>query len=700
MKYFIVFSFSFFTLTLASQSVGIGTATPDSSAILDLSSTNKGFLMPRMTTALRDAIPDPVQGLKIFNTDDRCEDTWDGTKWSKNCDYSSIRDTILPADRWTELESIPTDKERYSGFCFAIGDKIYLGMGFQLPNPDALDVWEYDIILQNWTRKNDFPGDIRQNVFSFTHGGNGYIIGGNFGLGEVWQYNPNADTWIQKTSHPNGVRNAPAGFVIGDKAYIGSGEITNAEFSNDFWEYNITNDSWTQKANIPGNARKWATGFAVNGKGYIGLGRGPTFSIWNKDMYEFDPNNGTNGTWTQKQDYPVMTPSTGVNAVVNFVIDNKIYIGTGRLDDSATNDFYKFDPLSAGNQWTAINDFVGIPRLASLFTSVGNKGYLSCGYLTGSDYLNDFWQYSPNNDTLKIYKSIKPADALFISDNNWTNDTANKLYAANTASKIGIGTKVPKVKLHVEGINDAGLADNSGLLMIGSIDGNNIVMDNNEIMARVDGNANQLILQNHGGDTQIGGKLGMGSIPSSLLHLKGLDGTDNRHIRLESNSSSEYTSIFAGTNFVVKNSSAFGDFYFRNNSNVDVFSVSRDGDIKFEGALSYKKNDVSISTTNPTTTVTVDNKTYITVTCTSNLCTTCSGSGCPQLILTDGIEDGQILVLRGVADPNKGLYMPPTSQGTTNYRLTSSFQMAENNFITLMWVASLGHWREVSRAVY
>ncbi|MBX7218004.1 MAG: hypothetical protein K1X90_13645, partial [Candidatus Kapabacteria bacterium] len=49
--------------------MGIGTITPDKSAILDLSSTTAGFLMPRLTNAQRNAIVNPATGLMIFNTD-------------------------------------------------------------------------------------------------------------------------------------------------------------------------------------------------------------------------------------------------------------------------------------------------------------------------------------------------------------------------------------------------------------------------------------------------------------------------------------------------------------------------------------------------------------------------------------------------------------------------------------------------------
>jgi hypothetical protein len=49
--------------------VGIGTSSPDATAILDVSSTTAGFLPPRMSTAQRDAIGGgaPQEGLILFN---------------------------------------------------------------------------------------------------------------------------------------------------------------------------------------------------------------------------------------------------------------------------------------------------------------------------------------------------------------------------------------------------------------------------------------------------------------------------------------------------------------------------------------------------------------------------------------------------------------------------------------------------------
>lgn len=50
-------------------SVGVGTLTVNTSALLEMSSTSKGFLPPRMTAAQRGAISSPATGLVVYQTD-------------------------------------------------------------------------------------------------------------------------------------------------------------------------------------------------------------------------------------------------------------------------------------------------------------------------------------------------------------------------------------------------------------------------------------------------------------------------------------------------------------------------------------------------------------------------------------------------------------------------------------------------------
>ena len=84
MKYFIILIVSLITLISFStaQSVGLGTTTPDTSAILELKSINKGLLIPRLTQVERTNIIAPAQGLIIYQTDnDTGFHFFKGSRW-------------------------------------------------------------------------------------------------------------------------------------------------------------------------------------------------------------------------------------------------------------------------------------------------------------------------------------------------------------------------------------------------------------------------------------------------------------------------------------------------------------------------------------------------------------------------------------------------------------------------------------------
>ena len=67
--------------TLQSQ-VGIGTETPEASSVLDINSTSKGLLVPRMTQIQKNAIPNPATGLLLYQTDGTVGFySYDGSNW-------------------------------------------------------------------------------------------------------------------------------------------------------------------------------------------------------------------------------------------------------------------------------------------------------------------------------------------------------------------------------------------------------------------------------------------------------------------------------------------------------------------------------------------------------------------------------------------------------------------------------------------
>jgi uncharacterized protein (TIGR02145 family) len=76
---------------------------PDNSALLDVDATGmnpkKGVLIPRMTTAERNAIPSPALSLLIFNLTTGCYEFWDGSSWIalQPCAVGCIPPSVGPA---------------------------------------------------------------------------------------------------------------------------------------------------------------------------------------------------------------------------------------------------------------------------------------------------------------------------------------------------------------------------------------------------------------------------------------------------------------------------------------------------------------------------------------------------------------------------------------------------------------------------
>lgn len=65
----------------AGGNVGVGTDSPNDSAILELNSTTQGILIPRMTTTQRDAIVDPDESLLIYNLSVGGFEFYNGASW-------------------------------------------------------------------------------------------------------------------------------------------------------------------------------------------------------------------------------------------------------------------------------------------------------------------------------------------------------------------------------------------------------------------------------------------------------------------------------------------------------------------------------------------------------------------------------------------------------------------------------------------
>jgi len=83
-KFTLLFTVLFAAFVINAQNVAINNdgSTAATSAMLDVKSTTKGFMMPRVTSAQRTAIASPVLGLLVFDTDTKTIWAYNGASWS------------------------------------------------------------------------------------------------------------------------------------------------------------------------------------------------------------------------------------------------------------------------------------------------------------------------------------------------------------------------------------------------------------------------------------------------------------------------------------------------------------------------------------------------------------------------------------------------------------------------------------------
>ena len=99
------------------QGIGIGTQTPHASAALEIEASDKGLLMPRLTTTQRLAVESPAPGLMVFDVDANSFFFNDGSNWIEISNTSGKPNMIGDADCNTLVEvekNTNEDKIRFS----------------------------------------------------------------------------------------------------------------------------------------------------------------------------------------------------------------------------------------------------------------------------------------------------------------------------------------------------------------------------------------------------------------------------------------------------------------------------------------------------------------------------------------------------------------------------------------------------------
>lgn len=106
---------------------------PDPKAILDLSSTTSGLLIPRMTTVQRDAIDMPPIGLQVFNLTTNTVDIYKSTGWSS----AAFAQTNTNLVYVSALADLPAPS---GGAILLDATKMYIFSGFVDISPNYLNL--------------------------------------------------------------------------------------------------------------------------------------------------------------------------------------------------------------------------------------------------------------------------------------------------------------------------------------------------------------------------------------------------------------------------------------------------------------------------------------------------------------------------------------------------------------------------------
>jgi hypothetical protein len=250
-----------------SQGVSIGTATPNASSKLDISSTTTGVLIPRMTTAQRNAIVSPALGLLVFDTDKLTIYMHSGPNWVP---LNFCSNTTLPGLPVSASDGMSND---YFGYSVRIdGDYAIVGAPLDTVGGNANQGSAYIFYKSSngWmeqaklTANDGAAGD----GFGVGVGINGTYaivgsysdnVGGNAFQGSAYIYFYNGTSWTQqaKLTASDGASNDFFGIgvsISGDYAIVGA------------WQDDIGANTDQGSAYIFYRGSGWTTGQAYQAK--------------------------------------------------------------------------------------------------------------------------------------------------------------------------------------------------------------------------------------------------------------------------------------------------------------------------------------------------------------------------------------------------------------------------------------------------
>lgn len=293
--------------------------------------------------------------------------------------------------QWSRKSNMPVF--RYNPAFFVINDTGYVTTGFNQ------EMWQYIAAEDKWINCDSFPGPSRSGAISFSIGGKGYVGGGDTGdihppppRNDFWEYDPVINKWTKKADLP--VMTVNGGSLFGF-SINGMGYLYDAAHEK-FHQYDPEADQWIGKATLQADGMIFVTGFALNNKAYMGIGFSSTKG---KDWYMYDP---VMDQWTRKADFP----GTPRNDAVSFSIGNYGYVGMGIGSGDFQKDFWRYDPKH--DKWTQI-DSTGYASAGAFSFVINNKAYIGGGIFLEEPYFYEYnpiivsVKELPENKKLNVY---------------------------------------------------------------------------------------------------------------------------------------------------------------------------------------------------------------------------------------------------------------------------------------------------------
>lgn len=489
MKKLIFFCLLFAAYDAIAQNVGIG-GVPHNNAALEIRSTNKGVLMPRLTAAARQGIIGVPAGMIVYDTDAAAFMYHDGNKWRPMADAnpdSTLVDYDNGSPEVTANMTIFTTTTARSGILYDNGGPagnysnnafheylVYLG-GSPLSSNDSTIMFKIVVEEMNLESPHDtlliyvdndhavkFTGTTLRTFYlpaigalRFTFQSNASVTQAGFKI-----------RWSQVMAR-NTELSPRFGWYYDVMARAVRGGMRASDDAWDTEDLGLYSFGWGYDARANG-LNSFAAGWNViaSGKNSIAMGEGN--KALGLNSVAFGLNSTANGFYSMVSGQHCRTGSEGSFA-------------TG-LSTEALG----MHSFAAGSDTRAS----------------GQSSFAMGSGIVSRAYVAAFGRY---NDTISASGGWVNTDPLFMLGNGSSNTSRSNALLVTKEGNMTIGGRLPATRLHIEGGTDASMNNSSGYMVIGAINSTNVVFDNNEIMARNNGVSSTLFLQNGGGAFEIGG---------------------------------------------------------------------------------------------------------------------------------------------------------------------------------------------------